>query len=87
MEDFYLKAKDADIIIYNGTLYGSPESVDELVKQTALLSEFKAVKEGKVYTSEDSMYQATCAAADEISELCAIIEGRNMDMQYFKKLK
>ena len=87
MEDFYLKAKDADIIIYNSTLYGMPESVDQLVKETALLSEFKAVKEGRVYASEDSMYQATCAAADEISDLRSVIEGRNTEMKYFKKLK
>lgn len=87
MEDFYLKARDADILIYNGTLYGSPESVDELVKETALLEEFKAVKEGRVYASEDSMYQATCAAADEISDLCSIINGEDKEMTYFKKLK
>ncbi|MBQ8956223.1 MAG: ABC transporter substrate-binding protein, partial [Lachnospiraceae bacterium] len=55
MEDFYLKVKDADILIYNSTLYGSPASVDEMVKDTALLDEFKAVKDGKVYVTKDNM--------------------------------
>ncbi|MCR5237071.1 MAG: ABC transporter substrate-binding protein [Lachnospiraceae bacterium] len=87
MEDFYLKAKDADILIYNSTLYGSPESLDDLVKDTALLDEFKAVKEGRVYATEDTMFQATCAAADQISDLSAIISGRDAEMKYFKKLK
>ncbi len=87
MEDFYLKAKDADILIYNGTLYGSPGSVSRLTTETALLSEFKAVKEGRVYTSNDSMYQATCAASDIISELEAVINGRDTDSVYFTKLK
>jgi len=87
MEDFYLKAKDADILIYNSTLYGKPASVDALIKDTALLSEFKAVKEGKVYTTEDNMFQSTCAAADIISELTDIVGGQDKSMTYFSKLK
>ena len=87
IEDFYLKAKDADILIYNSTLYGSPESVNDLVKETALLDEFKAVQEGRVYATEDTMFQATCAAADQISDLRSIINDDGKDMTYFKKLK
>ena len=87
MEDFYLKAKDADILIYNSTLYGKPVSVDALIKDTALLSEFKAVKNGKVYATEDKMFQSTCAAADIIAELTDIVSGQNKSMTYFSKLK
>ena len=85
MEDFYLKVKDADILIYNGTLYGVPESVKDLTSDTALLSEFRAVKEGRVYASEDNMFQATCAAADVISDLTDIINNKASDMKYFSK--
>ena len=86
MEDFYLKVKDADILIYNGTLYGSPESIEELVSDTALLSEFKAVKDGRVYASGDNMFQSSCEAADIISELADIINDKAADMTYFSRL-
>ena len=87
MEDFYLKVKDADILIYNSTLYGSPASVDEMVKDTALLDEFKAVKDGKVYVTKDNMFQATCEMADVISDLSHITADDGSDMVYFEKLK
>ncbi|MCR5747681.1 MAG: ABC transporter substrate-binding protein [Lachnospiraceae bacterium] len=87
LEDFYLKAKDADILIYNSTLYGKPASLNALIKETSLLSDFKAVKDGKVYTTDDSMFQATCAAADIISELTGIVSGNDKTMSYFSKLK
>ncbi|MBQ9444892.1 MAG: ABC transporter substrate-binding protein [Lachnospiraceae bacterium] len=87
MEDFYLKAKDADILIYNSTIYGNPGSIDKLTSQTALLDEFKAVKEGRVYASGDDLFQATCAASDVISDLCGIVSGDYGDLKYFTRLK
>ncbi len=87
MEDFYLKGRDADILIYESTLYGMPKSMDQLMSDTALLSEFKAFKEGRVYATEDTIFQATCEAADMIADLSDIISGRDRDMTYFKKLK
>lgn len=87
MEDFYLKAKDADILIYNSTIYGNPGSIDKLTSETALLSEFKAVKEGRVYASGDDLFQATCAASDVISDLCGIVSGDDGDLKYFTRLK
>ncbi|MBO5552046.1 MAG: ABC transporter substrate-binding protein, partial [Lachnospiraceae bacterium] len=87
MEDFYLKVKDADILIYNGTLYGIPESVEKLVSDTALLSEFKAVKEGRVYASEDIMFQATCEAADIIEDLAAVMDDKASGLTYFSRIE
>lgn len=37
MEDFYVAEKDADILIYNGTIEGELTSVDELIAKTACL--------------------------------------------------
>ncbi|HBB58993.1 MAG TPA: hypothetical protein DCZ52_01795 [Lachnospiraceae bacterium] len=87
MEDFFLKAKDADIIIYNSTLYGMPASVADLTKDTSLLSEFKAVKDGRVYATKDNMFQDTSAAAEVITELADIVGGQDRSMTYFQKLK
>ena len=33
MEDFYAAEKDADILIYNGTIEGELTSIDELVQK------------------------------------------------------
>lgn len=87
MEDFFLKVKDADILIYNGKFYGEPGSIDELLEQAALLDEFKAVKEGRVYVSKDTMFQATCEAADVIGDLSRIVADEDMELTYFYKLK
>ena len=37
MEDFYVAEKDADILIYNGTIEGELNSVDELIAKTVCL--------------------------------------------------
>ena len=42
MERFYATAKDADIIIYNGTIDESVATLNDFVGKNALLSQFKA---------------------------------------------
>ena len=59
MEAFYAKAKDADYIIYNSTIDGELKSLDELLKKSELLKDFKAVKEGNVWCLTKSMFQET----------------------------
>ena len=49
MEEFYAKAKDADYIIYNSTIDGELNTIDELLSKSELLADFKAVKNGKVW--------------------------------------
>ena len=41
MEDFYVAEKDADILIYNGTIEGELNSVDELIAKNSLFADFK----------------------------------------------
>ena len=59
MEEFYATAKDADYIIYNGTIDHPLTSVQDLVDKNALFQDFKAVKEGHVWCSGKNMFQAT----------------------------
>ena len=47
MEDFYAAEKDADILIYNGTIEGELTSIDELVQKNSLFADFKAVKQDR----------------------------------------
>lgn len=88
METFYAKAKDADILIYNSTIDGELETLDELIAKNALLADFKAVREGNVWCSGKNMYQQTTAAADMISDLHRIFTGEAEDkLTYLYRLK
>ena len=69
MEDFYAGAKDADYIIYNSTIDGELKSLDELLKKSALLKDFKAVKEGNVWCLTKSMFQETTCLGDVIMDM------------------
>ena len=64
MEDFYVAEKDADILIYNGTIEGELTSVDELIAKNSLFADFKAVKSGQVYTTGSNFYQQTSMTCD-----------------------
>lgn len=75
MEAFYAAAKDADYLIYNSTIDGELQTVDQLLDKSALLADFKAVKEGNVWCTEKNMFQQTTGAADMIADLHAIITG------------
>jgi hypothetical protein len=69
MEDFYAAEKDADILIYNGTIEGELTSIDELVQKNSLFADFKAVKTGQVYTTGSNFYQQTSGTCDFIEDL------------------
>ncbi len=88
METFYAKAKDADILIYNSTIDGELETLDELIAKDGLLADFKAVREGNVWCSGKNMYQQTTGAADMISDLHRIFTGKAEDkLTYLYRLK
>ena len=69
MEDFYAGAKDADYIIYNSTIDGELKSLDELLKKSTLLKDFKAVKDGNVWCLTKSMFQETTCLGDVIMDI------------------
>ena len=69
MEEFYATAKDADYIIYNGSIDNPLQSMDDLLNKNALFADFKAVKEGNVFCTDKYLYQAT----NQIAGICADI--------------
>ena len=87
MEDFYAAAKDADILIYNGTIEGELGSIEELTSKNELFADFKAVKDGQVYTTDSSFYQQTTGTCDFIKDLNQILQGNNTDYRFLTKLK
>lgn len=58
MEEFYASAKDADYLVYNGTIDNPLNSVKDLISKSDLFEDFKAVKEGNVWSTDKYLYQA-----------------------------
>ena len=69
LEDFYAGAKDADVFIYNSAIEGTISSVSQLTEKFPLLSEFKAVKNGQVWCTSQSLFQQSMALADLIVDM------------------
>ncbi|MBQ1849382.1 MAG: ABC transporter substrate-binding protein [Lachnospiraceae bacterium] len=84
MEDFYLAAKDADLIIYNSTIVGELKSIDELKEISPVFADFKAVKEGRVYCTAKNFFQETTAIADFVADLSDAL--RNPTQTQFSQL-
>ena len=59
MESFYAEARDADILIYNGSVVGEIGSIKDLLDKDKLFADFKAVRSGNVYTTGRDLYQET----------------------------
>ena len=87
MEKFYTEAKDADVIVYNATIDGGVSSVDELVAKNSLLANFKAVREGNVWTTDQDMYQQMMNTGAIISDLHRVLtEPDATQLTYLKRL-
>lgn len=87
MEDFYAAEKDADILIYNGTIEGELTSIDELVQKNSLFADFKAVKSGQVYTTGSNFYQQTSGTCDFIEDLNKVLNGEtDAEYRFLKKI-
>ena len=88
-ETFYELAHDADILIYNSTIDGEIDSIDQLVAKSSILADFKAVKEGNVWCTGQNMFQQTTGAADMICDLNSIFTDKadSAELTYLHKLK
>ena len=69
LEDFYAGAKDADVLIYNSAIEGTISSVSHLTEKFPLLSEFKAVKDGQVWCTAQSLFQQSMELSDLILDM------------------
>ena len=90
MEEFYAKAKDADYIIYNSTIDGELDSIDELLAKSPLLADFKAVKDGNVWCTGQNLFQETMGLATMIEDIHTMLTSDDPKLDsltYMKKLK
>lgn len=77
MESFYAAAKDADILIYNSTIDGELERIDQLLEKSCLLADFKAVQSGNVWCTGRNMFQESMALGEMILELHSVLNEDN----------
>ena len=88
-ESFYTQARDADVLIYNSTVAGEIATLEDFLKLSPLLGEFRAVREGRVWCTEQSMFQRSSAAADIIADFRELLrdEPDETALRYFHRLK
>lgn len=88
MEEFYKKAKDADVLIYNSTIDGPVGSMDQMEAMSPLLRNFKAVKKGNVWCTGQNMYQDTTSVGQMILDINTILTSDDPPEQltYMTKL-
>ena len=75
MESFYAQARDADVLIYNSTVSGDLERMQDLLAKSSLFEDFKAVQSGEVWCTEQSMFQQSSATAGMIADIHTILSG------------
>ena len=86
MESFYAAAVDADYLIYNATIADPLDSLDDLLAKDALFADFKAVKEGHVWCTGKSLYQATDIVGQLITDFNRMLRGDEEGLTFIYKL-
>lgn len=90
METFFKTARDADIVIYNSTIGGEVATMDEFLSLNPMMNELKAVDNGAVWCTRESMYQQTLNIGRMIGEMNTIFNAapdEEPELTYFFKLK
>ena len=88
MESFYEKARDADYIIYNASIDTTVKSVNDLIAKDPIFAEFKAVKEGKCYSTGSNMYQRTDVISNMIMDFHKVFTGEDDEnLEFLSKLE
>lgn len=87
MEEFYASTKDVDYLIYNASIADPLESIDDLIEINALFADYKAVKEGNVWTTGKSLHQATDALGGMILDINTMLTDDSAEeLTYMKRL-
>ena len=89
IEAFYDTAKDADYIVYNGSIDSSVKTMDDLLAKDPVIKEMKAVKEGNCWLAGGAMYQRTDIAGDMILDFHTLFtsDDPESELNYITKLK
>jgi iron complex transport system substrate-binding protein len=87
IEEFYNGAKDADYLIYNSSIDGGVDNLDELLEKCSLLADFNAVKQGNVWCTTNDMYQQSLSIGYMMQDIYMMLNGGDEDeMRYLYRL-
>ena len=86
-EDFYVKAKDADILIYNSTIEGMIEDRELLLQKFSLLKDFKGFKNGRLYCTDKKLFQETTGSVGFMQDLVSVMNHKEENLHYLIKIK
>ena len=89
MESFYHTALDADILIYNSTIDGEIETIEQLLAKSPLLADFKAVQSGNVWCISKNFYQQSLALGDMILDVHAVLTDEktpDAELRFLRRL-
>ena len=88
MEEFYATAVNADYLVYNASIDSPIGSIDELLAKSELFADFKAVKEGNVWSTGKSLYQATDIVGELIRDLNLMLtDGDEAEMTFLTRVE
>ena len=74
-EAFCAGAKDADVLIYNDTVGGGMETLEQLLALGEWLDGFRAVRNGDVWCTGQNLFQQTSSIAEVLEDLSAVLGG------------
>lgn len=77
LEEFYVGAKDADVLIYNSTIEGKIETTEQLLSKCPMLADFKAVQNGNVWCTTQSLFQESMELPDLILDMSRVFTAEN----------
>lgn len=89
-ELFFKETQHADIIVYNATVGGGFQSLEEFSDSRPMLRDFAAVRSGQVWVTKKSFYQSTTSHGKMLLELHRIVSGEVSDseqLEFFEQLK
>lgn len=82
LEDFYAGARDADILIYNGSIEGEVETLEQLVSKYEMLADFKAVQTGDVWCTGQNLFQHSMEMTELMLDMNLIFtQGKPADSE------
>ena len=87
IEEFYNGAKNADFLIYNSSIDGGVATIDELLDKCAVLKDFKAVQEGKVWCTTNDMYQQSMSIGYLIEDIHTMLQEKEEEIKYLFSLE
>lgn len=88
MEEFYAQAKDADYLVYNSTIDGNLETIEDLLGKSSLFENFKAVKNGNVWCIGQNLYQDTMDTGSIIHDFHEMLTSEDTnELTYMYRLK